>query len=189
MFNEKKYLKDVKRTESIVAENNVDGKFVHMGISNAIRMINVVDVLKKSIFYGKPLNEQKLQKAMGDHSHIYDKSKYNPNAVDMRTFHAIIGLVTEAGELLEALYDPLFKGAEVDVTNIKEESGDLMYYQAILHDANDTSLEIEGKREIAKLVNRYKDGFSTKASDDRNLDAEREILETEPVIETEVVEH
>ena len=96
---------------------------------------------------------------------------------DPRILHAAMGLVTESGELLDALKKSTYYGKELDLTNIKEEAGDMLWYMAILFDALGTSFEEEQERVIAKLKARYPDKFTEEAAENRDLDAERTVLE------------
>ena len=52
--------------------------------------------------------------------------------------HAIMGLVTESGELLEGIWDPQ---GYMDKTNIQEELGDLLWYVALLANILDIHFE------------------------------------------------
>jgi len=94
-----------------------------------------------------------------------------------RILHAAMGLVTESGELLDALKKATYYGKELDLTNVKEEAGDILWYLAILFDALGTSFEEEQARVIAKLRTRFPDKFTEEAAENRNLDAERVVLE------------
>ena len=51
---------------------------------------------------------------------------FQPN---VRILHAAIGCVTESGELLDALKKQIFYGRELDVVNVKEEAGDILWYE------------------------------------------------------------
>ncbi len=97
---------------------------------------------------------------------------------DPRVLHAAFGLVTEAGELLDALKKSTFYGRELDLTNVKEEAGDILWYLAILFDAIGTDFETEQDRVIAKLKARFPDKFTEKDAFERNLDTERQVLES-----------
>lgn len=94
-----------------------------------------------------------------------------------RILHAGMGLVTEAGELLDALKKATYYGKELDLTNVKEEAGDMLWYLAILFDALGTSFEEEQARVIAKLKARFPEKFTEEAAENRDLEAERVILE------------
>ena len=106
-----------------------------------------------------------------------ESDNFFSNKVDPRVLHAAIGLVTESGELIDALKKTLFYGTELDVTNIKEEAGDILWYLAILFDALDTNFDIEQARVIAKLKARFPDKFTQHNAEVRNLDVERTVLE------------
>ena len=73
--------------------------------------------------------------------------------------HMIIGLVTEAGELMDAWKKHKFYGRELDIQNIKEELGDIHWYLGILHDEIGYSEEQARKDNIEKLSIRYPDKF------------------------------
>lgn len=99
---------------------------------------------------------------------------YQPNP---RVLHAAMGCVTESAELMDALKKQIFYGRELDVVNVKEEAGDILYYLAILFDELDTTFEAEMKRVINKLKVRFPDKFSEKNAFERDLENERESLE------------
>lgn len=88
-----------------------------------------------------------------------------------------MGCVTESGELLDALKKSMFYGRELDVTNLKEEAGDILWYLAILFDELDTDFPTEMTRVINKLKVRFPDKFTEEAANNRDLEAERKTLE------------
>lgn len=96
---------------------------------------------------------------------------------NIRLLHAVIGLETEVGELQDALKKSIFYGKPLDKVNMAEEMGDLFWYIAILSDALGVSFEEVMAKNIAKLKARYGDKFTETAALERNLAAEREILE------------
>ncbi|MAF78178.1 MAG: hypothetical protein CME63_03015 [Halobacteriovoraceae bacterium] len=95
-----------------------------------------------------------------------------------RLLHAGIGLSTEAGEFLDALKKHIFYGKELDRVNLKEEMGDLFWYLAIACDELNVEFEPLMETNIAKLKARYGDKFSEKRAEHRDLDTERNILES-----------
>ncbi len=99
---------------------------------------------------------------------------YMPNA---RILHAAMGCVTESAELMDALKKQVFYGKDLDMTNVKEEAGDILWYLAILFDELETSFDEEERRVIAKLQARFPSKFSEEDALNRNLVQEREILE------------
>ncbi len=104
----------------------------------------------------------------------------------IRLLHAFIGLETEVGEILDALKKHIFYGKELDVVNLAEELGDLDWYKAIATDALATMLkrdpyELETsikQTNIAKLKARFPNKFNSTDAIERNLDVERQILES-----------
>jgi len=96
---------------------------------------------------------------------------------DTRLIHAAMGLATEAGEFLDPLKKALFYGKPVDKVNLTEELGDIMWYIAIACDALGVELGDVMQRNITKLATRYPDKFTTDAAINRDLDAERKVLE------------
>ncbi len=94
-----------------------------------------------------------------------------------RLLHAGIGLATESGEFLDALKKSIFYGKELDIVNLKEELGDVLWYMAIAMDALGTDFETEMKKNIKKLKARYGEKFSQDSAEKRDLKREREILE------------
>lgn len=102
----------------------------------------------------------------------------SPNffAPNQRVLHAAVGCVTESGEMLDALKKSIFYGKPLDVVNVKEEAGDILYYLAILFDELDTTFEVEMTRVINKLKTRYPDRFDETLAYNRDLDKERRVL-------------
>ncbi len=101
----------------------------------------------------------------------------------IRLLHAAFGLVTEAGEFLDALKKHIFYGAALDEINLIEELGDSQWYTAVAIDALNTTFEDVWKINNAKLLGkkgkkgRYSEKFSEGRAVKRDLEAEREILE------------
>ncbi|MFW2369109.1 MAG: nucleoside triphosphate pyrophosphohydrolase family protein [Desulforhopalus sp.] len=96
--------------------------------------------------------------------------------------HAVMGMATEAGELLDMLKKHIFYGKELDLVNLEEELGDLDWYQSLaIHSArlkdHHTSWETIWDKNIAKLKSRYGNKFSEERAEERDLGKERGILE------------
>lgn len=105
---------------------------------------------------------------------------YNPDKI--RLLHAAMGIATEAGEIVDALKKHIFYGKELDLVNLEEELGDLSWYMAVMIAVmailgHCTSFERIWAVNIAKLQARYGDKFSEEAAINRNLSAERKVLE------------
>ena len=94
-----------------------------------------------------------------------------------RLIHAQMGMQTETAEFTDALKKSLFYDKPLDVVNLKEELGDLMWYMAIAMDELDTDFQAESTRVIKKLKTRYPDKFTSEHAQYRDLVLERSILE------------
>ena len=96
---------------------------------------------------------------------------------DMNLLHAAMGIGTEAGELLDAFKRKMFYGKELDVVNVKEEIGDLMWYTAILLRELDLDFHEILQLNIDKLKTRFPEKFTKADALNRDLGKERGILE------------
>src|SRR5262249_12605893 len=95
----------------------------------------------------------------------------------VRLLHAMIGLCTESGEIQDQLKKHIFYGKPIDTTNLVEEMGDLFWYLGIMANTLGVSFEEIMAKNNAKLRARYGDKFTETAALNRNLNAERNILE------------
>lgn len=116
---------------------------------------------------------------------LVTESVYGPSIERMadasvaRLTHGLMGLVTEAAEGIDVLKKHIYYGKPIDYVNLKEELGDLFWYMAILCDELGTSFEAVMQTNIAKLRARYGEKFSSERAINRNLDAEKAVLESE----------
>lgn len=97
----------------------------------------------------------------------------------MMILHALMGITTECGELMDALKKHLIYGKPIDFTNLLEEHGDLQWYLALLAYTCDFTFEIAQERNIEKLRARFPEKFTEFDALNRNLEKERKILEGE----------
>lgn len=88
--------------------------------------------------------------------------------------HAVIGIYTEAVELLQWALKP----EPLDIVNLSEELADQYWYHAILTRKFNLNPEDFMDRNIAKLKKRYGDKFTNFAALNRDLKSERKTLET-----------
>lgn len=93
--------------------------------------------------------------------------------------HAVIGISGEAGELAGAVEGWLWYGKGLDVENVKEELGDLLWYVAEACNALGLSMESVMEANIRKLRTRYPDRYTDSAAANRNLQAEKDALNAE----------
>lgn len=96
-----------------------------------------------------------------------------------RIQHGVIGIVTEAGELLDALKRYLYYKRQLDKTNLVEELGDVMWYVALVCNAIGVQLGDVMSKNIKKLRARYENKFSPEAAMERDLEKERKVLEAQ----------
>ncbi len=96
----------------------------------------------------------------------------------IRLLHGAIGMVTEAGEIMDMIKKHIFYGADLDLTNLKEELGDSDWYRSIICDAAKFTIEEIWETNIAKLKSRYGEKFGETRALNRDLDKERKILES-----------
>lgn len=99
------------------------------------------------------------------------------NRMVARAIHACLGLMSEVGEIADALKKHIIYGKELDLINMMEESGDFKWYDALLLTAIKRTMQESMEKNIAKLRARFGDKFSAAAALTRDLDAERRILE------------
>jgi NTP pyrophosphatase (non-canonical NTP hydrolase) len=74
--------------------------------------------------------------------------------------HAALGLTSEAGEVATAIKANIIYGKPLDVDNIKEELGDILWFVAFTADVLGFTLEDVATSNIAKLRKRYPDDYS-----------------------------
>jgi hypothetical protein len=142
-----------------------------------------LDELKKSLFYGD--NKYTTVEEQADHH----RSEYgNPYItvdswddvlIDRRLIHSILGVATEAAELVNALYRAIVEKEELDGINIIEELGDLTWYMHIpwIVSDNNSGLSPVFRKNLVKLYTRYGDKFSSERAVNRDLGKERAVLE------------
>ena len=100
--------------------------------------------------------------------------------------HMILGLQTESAEISDVYKKNIAYGKDLDLVNVKEEIGDLMFYIVNLCTLKGWDLEDILQTNIDKLKARFPDKFSNENALNRNLENERRILESDyrtPIIE------
>ena len=78
-----------------------------------------------------------------------------------------LGITGEAGEVADIIKKYFFHGHQLDKDALIKEMGDVMWYIALLCHALKVPFATVMERNIGKLEKRYKDGFSEKASQNR----------------------
>ena len=155
------YLKESERTLSNnFYGDNIDLNYVINLLVTISQNIRELDKIKKSVFYGKdnnlpePINENFSSLSTGLDCLTDDKQK------SVNLFHAIVGIATESGELIDALLNAMATNQKLDLINLCEEHGDLQWYEAILARECEFTFEQSQEKNIAKLKHRYPNKFT-----------------------------
>jgi hypothetical protein len=119
----------------------------------------------------------------GKAAQVTDIADYLPvvervsNYRTIQILHALMGITTECGEMMDNLKKHLIYGKPLDMVNFKEEDGDLRWYLAKLEYAVGYSADEAQEANIAKLKARFPNRFNEIDALQRDLDRERLILE------------
>ena len=81
--------------------------------------------------------------------------------------NGVMGMNGESGEVIDVVKKHMFQGHELDIDKIKKELGDVMWYVAEVCEALDLSMDEVMEANIAKLANRFKNGFTKEESINR----------------------
>lgn len=87
--------------------------------------------------------------------------------IKLAQVHAAIGISGEAGELLDAVKKCWAYDQDLDIENVLEECGDLLFYITAMLDTLGYDLEDAEKHNYDKLNKRYPNGFTNQAAKDR----------------------
>lgn len=154
-----------------------------------------IDAAKKYVFYGRRAAEsrwwqrpfQRLQGLLGRIEQRLRPQKYEKRMAALKKLstepyltllHGLLGVVSEAGEMTDALLEGLESGAALDTVNFGEELGDQFWYLALLLTALKLDPASVASKNIAKLKARYPDKFTAERALNRDLLQERSILES-----------
>ena len=107
----------------------------------------------------------------------YDAELYARMIKCARLQHAAMGLATEAGEFVDMIKKHIYYGKALDVVNAKEELSDCSWYIALALNELKTTMNEVLTLNINKLKLRYPAKFSSEAAINRDVVAERELLE------------
>jgi NTP pyrophosphatase (non-canonical NTP hydrolase) len=95
----------------------------------------------------------------------------------MDDLHMVLGMQTEAAEIADVYKKHIAYKKELDLVNVKEEIGDLMWYIANMCNMHGWDLREILDTNIAKLEARYPEKFTEEQAINRDLVTERQILE------------
>lgn len=188
-MDSKEYTKLALVTEAPIAKLNWSrGGLVRL-LGVLALTADIADQAKKTIAYGKPLDSVTFAKRLhmladqatslagvGERVARPEDAPSELFEPNLRVLHAGIGVFGEAGEILEAVIKQVVTG-ELDMVNVGEEGGDALWYLAVLADETGVPMDQNMDANIAKLKARYGDKFTQAATENRDLAAERTILE------------
>lgn len=163
---------------AIITESRVDHELfadraraqLHDALELAAVVGKILDAHKRHLFYGVlPKNGDPNALLNTLEARVTGARSFTQPATcdilkDPRVVHGIVGVLTEGGELAEALGASIELGAEIDRENIVEECGDVLWYVAVLLDAIGVDLETVMEANIEKLKKRYGEKFTAAAA-------------------------
>ena len=132
---------------------------------------DALDDAKKSLFYGKsfPTGSHHVTMAVAGGAGGYEAITVDRSGEYLETLpkggprdalHAIIGVRTEAQELIELLNLSLVDRSRLDPDEVLDELGDVLWYAALLAASQGSTLSEAMRRNVAKLRKRFPDRFS-----------------------------
>lgn len=172
------YVKLAIRTESSEAPESILQSLELAGLLERVLEVGeVADLFKKSTFYDGNL-DRLSEEDTNDLAFVAEAMGITyARAMNPRLLHAGLGMFTEAVEFLEALHKASLNNEELDTANLAEELGDQFWYQAIAADELGTTFEREQERNNEKLKIRFPAKFTQEDANNRDLDAERAVIE------------
>lgn len=93
--------------------------------------------------------------------------RMNSNEKLYNLMHGSLGLSGETGECVDMIKKAIIFGKQLDIDNIKEECGDILYYMNVILTAIDSSFEEVMQQNYNKLSKRFPNGFSEKSAIER----------------------
>ena len=164
----KQYLEQSARTAATTAHfDNVATVDAVWAFNDFIDAAKQVDDIKKSIFYNRTFS--------GDSE---DSDYVGPRLTDvasMDLIHGILGVASESAELVELLTNPGFN-RPVDLRKIVDESGDILWYLALIFRAAGVTFEEVAAKNLQKLMVRFPEKFEESLANHRDDDKERAVF-------------
>jgi hypothetical protein len=172
------YLPLAQRTEKI-PEGETDWVWnekaaIASCLQNALQAAAAANSVKRWIVYGKLEPNTVIAQFNPE-----DMFKGMTSVAQFRIIHALLGKISELGELIECLLPALTTHSSgiVDTVNLQEEMGDDEWYDAILMNVFLISPEAVLQCNIDKLRARYPEKFTEDKAVNRDLEKERQILD------------
>jgi NTP pyrophosphatase (non-canonical NTP hydrolase) len=166
------------RTENVPQQSRGLDEAVHkltLTLTNEAKKLQPhLDVLKRHLFYGTALEPDAI---LDKYEALTLPTYPELTAEQQRLLHAILGMLTETLELSDTVLEHIYGGLPLDVVNLFEELGDWNWYGAILLNLYNRELSSVLRDNVAKLKKRYPDGWTQDLAVNRDLEAERRLLE------------
>ncbi len=147
--------------------NDLVSEMVHLG--------DAADEYKKYMYYDAEIPKLFKEETLTGSSSFFS----NLSLKKFKLLHALLGLITETAEIAERFSPAISRTDAItndDITNYKEELGDLMWYIARACDALGFSLSDVMETNIKKLETRYPDKFTTEKAMNRDIEKELKVL-------------
>lgn len=148
-----------KKPERMIADDELLRRLIEFAASASA----LVDLYKKSLYNNEPISAHSFEARSARVLDSITRLQVSPQSSEFvdpkgaRLLLAMIGIFTEAGELLEAMH-PEKLDVKFSTIAILEELGDLNWYQAIAANELQATLETILTMNVAKLKKRYQNG-------------------------------
>lgn len=80
----------------------------------------------------------------------------------LKLLHSVLGMSGEVGEATDSVKKAVMYGKDLDVQNLKEECGDILWYMSLMLNVIGSSFEEVMQMNDEKLSTRYPQGFTEK---------------------------
>ena len=152
-----------KEKEDFVALLDVVAEVINAGA--------LLDAVKKQVVYNKEdVPDPKVIDLPGLQGATEAFDLITPEKAHL--LHMAIGVAGEAAELLEAVFNHIVSAQPLDVENIQEETGDLLFYLQGVQQQNQSFGLAMFANKVKLLGKRYKNGYSDAAAQARADKAE-----------------
>lgn len=177
---------DHKTQQDLISDQYPDHTVLAHDLVDLIVNGGQADLAKRSIFYDEPLDKSEARAAkmrvdaealynkVVDASKMPRKPRFTPGQLDI--IHACLGLFSETAEILESTLNSYLADGPIDITNLREELGDILWYTALATRMADSDFERLATANLNKLKVRYPDKFDSENALNRDISAEQQAL-------------
>ena len=159
-------------------------RLVMQKLASFVEAGEALDRYKKLFFYGEDHAKKRFADPIdsdGNGGDIIEALMRSAEGISQddaeQLLHAVLGIATEGGEMVEALLNAVAGGRQLDPVNVSEEAGDLLWYLAMLFRVLHIDFDTAMRQNIKKLLDRYPEKFTSELANERDLDSERKVLE------------